>query len=444
MPAVPDPSSVAPVRSFRLGRPDRSLWLGTVGAIMLSVGSGWWLSGHAAASAAQTSADNGTAPMAASPGPAAHLPAVQAVAVRPAEPLAFERALLASGSLTSWDELPIGTELTGLRVVEVMVEEGDRVAAGQVLARLNSDLLQAQIDQNAAQQSRTRAWVGQQEATIAEAEATVKDAKANLRRARELRRTDAVSVQNAETRETAVLTAEARLATAHQAVTVARADLVLVQAQAEELTRRLRQTEIRAPADGVISLRSARIGQVPQVANSELFRMIRGGRVDMVAEVPDMDLGKVKVGQRVRVTPTAEGSETIDGVVDRIGPTVDPATRLGKVHVRLPADAAVRPGQFARADIVLGQVQALAVPEAAVMIADGIARVYVLADPAQLEGTRGRLAARVVTPGVRRGGMVEICSGLGALDRVVVSGAGFVKDGDLVAVMPPLATVQAK
>ncbi|CAK0741629.1 HlyD family secretion protein [uncultured Gammaproteobacteria bacterium] len=412
----------------------RWLWLGAVGVLVLSTAGGLSLRGDSAARAAQSPPAG--APVSAGGGPAV---AVQAVAVRAVERLGFERSLLTSGSLTAWDELPIGTELTGLRVVEVMAEEGDQVSAGQVLVRLNDTLLRAQIDQNAAQQARSRAGIGQSEAAIAEAEANLKDAQANLRRARELRRTDAVSVQSAETRATAVLVAEARLATAHQAVAVARADLVLVQAQGEELARRRRQTEIRAPADGVITQRMARTGQVPQGTNTDLFHLIRDGRVEMVAEVPDLDLAKVMPGQTVRVTPAAEGSPSIQGTVERIAPIVNPATRLGKVHVRLPAEVLVRPGQFARAEIVIGRVETLAVPEAAVMINDGMARVYVLTDPAQAVGTRGKLTARTVTLGGRRDGMVEVLNGLNARDRVVVSGAGFVKDGDLVAVLPPLA-----
>jgi len=434
-----EPFPPTPAAGLRPGRRWRHPWLMAAG-VTLGLGAGVLalLPGPWSARASQAPATAATRPGPLSAAQSNAQPVAQsavhhqAVTVYPVESRPVTRTLLVNGTLTAWDEVPVGTEATGLRVVEVAVEEGQRVVAGQVLARLNDTLLRAAAEQNAARQVRARAVIAQQEAQIAEAEATLAEARANLGRAESLRRSEALSAQNADSRRTAVLTAEARLTTARQGLALARADLALVAAEARELTERLAQTEIRAPFDGILSSRTARVGQVPQAMNAELFRLIRDGRVELVAEVPDQDLARVRPGQSVSIQPAAEGAPALTGVVDRVGPVVDAASRLGRVHVRLAEDAPVRPGQFARALISLSRAEALMVPESAVVVGELGARVFVL-------GEGRRVSARPVTVGTRRDGLVEILAGLALGEPVVVAGAGFIKDGDPVAVVASIS-----
>ena len=161
-------------------------------------------------------------------------------------------------------------------------------------------------------------------------------------------------------------------------------------------------------------------------AGQELFRLIRGGRLEWRAEVAADDLAKLAPGQRVRVQPA--GGDAVEGRVRMVGPTVDPATRNGLVYVDLPRPGAARAGMFARGDFELGSTPALTLPAGAVLLRDGFAWVFKV-------GADGRVEQAKVTVGRRSGERVEITGGLDAAARVVASGGSFLADGDLVRVV---------
>jgi len=175
----------------------------------------------------------------------------------------------------------------------------------------------------------------------------------------------------------------------------------------------------------VISARSATVGSLTQ-SGQELFRLIRGGRLEWRAEVPSADLGKIKAG--VVATLTAPGGETVKGTVRAVSPSVDPQTRNGLVYVDLPAMSAVRAGMFARGEFSLAQSPALTLPQAAVVLREGFAYIF------RMDGA-DRVAQAKVDLGRRVGERVEIVSGLAPDARVVATGAGFLADGDVVKVV---------
>jgi len=303
--------------------------------------------------------------------------------------------VVATGTVIPWEELPVSAETAGLALTEVLVDEGDAVTAGQVLARLNDRELQARMER--------------ERAAIAEARATLEAAEAEHRRGHQLLQRNAISEQAVEQRATAVRTAEARLA-------VAEAGLALLDAQ-------LSQTRILAPADGYVSRRTAVLGQVVQ-PGAELFSIVRDGRLEVAAQVPEGELPDVLPGQAVRVA--GAGSRTVEAEVRFVSPVVDPRTRLGTVRIALPPDAGLRPGMFARVEIAIDRAPVLAVPqEALVWRRDGTA-VFVVEN--------GTAALRPVGTGRRQEGWVEITEGLAAGEHVAVAGAGFLKDGDRVRV----------
>lgn len=204
--------------------------------------------------------------------------------------------LSANGNIAAWQEAVVGTEANGLRLAEVRANVGDVVKKGQVLATFAADTVQAELHQ-------TRAAVGEAEAMLAEAEA-------NAQRARELSTTGALSAQQINQYLTAERTARARL-DAQKAV-----------ARLQEL--RLRQTQVLAPDNGVISARSATVGAV-MPAGTEMFRLIRQGRLEWRAEVPSADLPKLKPGMPAAVALPTGGS--LAGKVRMLAPTVDDKTR---------------------------------------------------------------------------------------------------------------------
>lgn len=307
----------------------------------------------------------------------------------------METKVLATGTVVAWEDLPVAAEVAGLAITEVLVDEGDRVEKGQLLARLNEVQLQAEIEQ--------------QQAAISEAQANLESARAELLRGQDLTARNAISKQDAESRVTAARIAEARL--------------TLAQAGLSQLNAKLAQTSIVAPANGYVSKKSAVLGQVVQTG-TELFRIVREGRLEVDAQVSERDLFGMAPGQRSRVTDPV--GRVVDAKVRAIAPIVDPRTRLGTVHVALPPNSGLKPGMFARVEIATDQPMALAVPQKALVWRNGRNAVFGVRD--------GTASLRPVRTGLRQDGWIEITHGLAPGDRVAVAGAGFLKDGDKVRV----------
>ena len=333
--------------------------------------------------------------------PAASRPALTVTATRPRAE-AWPETLAAAGNIAAWQEATIGAEISNFRIVEVRAEVGDTVRKGQVLARIDP--------------STPASEVAEARATVAELEATLAEAKANSERARQLREKGFYSAQQSTQSLTVEQTALARL-------NAARARL-----QAAEL--RLSRTQIVAPDDGVISARTATVGSLSQ-PGQELFRLIRGGRLEWRAEVTASELARLRPGQAVRLT--APGGELVAGQVRTLAPTVDGQTRNALVYADVEATAGrtLGPGMFVRGEFELGRREALTLPQAAVVLREGFTYVFRLEgdDPAT-----AKVALTKVGAGRRHGERVEI-EGLAGDVRVVASGAGFLADGDTVRVV---------
>lgn len=388
MPDHNPPAQTASPRP-RLRRPRRGRWLLGLG-LLLAAGLG-------VLAVLRLMDRGGTAPsdIAASQEPPPALTVVLALA----QARNLARPVVGDGSVVAWQELVIGNEAGGLRVRAVPVEEGDRVTEGQLLVELDDALPAAQL--------------AQAEAAQAEAEAALAIAQADLRRAAQLSRSDNVARQVLDQREAAARQAEARL---HA-----------VSAQLREARARLAQARILAPAAGIVSRRAVLPGAVVQ-PGQEMVRLIREGRLELDARVPELDLAGVRPGQAVRVR---HGEREIMGEVRALAPVVAGETRLGLVHVALPPESGLRPGMFARAEILPAPAPALTVPQEAVVFRDGRPVVFVLPEGAE------RVEARPVATGLRREGAVEVTGGLAPGERVVATGAGFLAGGDRVRVAAP-------
>lgn len=330
--------------------------------------------------------------------PPAGRPALS-VAVVSAERTSLPLVIAANGSITAWQEASVGAEAQGWRLAEVRAQVGDVVRRGQLLASFAAEM--------------PRADLAQARAAVAEGEAMLAEATANAQRARELQPTGAWSAQQITQLLTAERTAAARL------------DALRAALQVQQL--RVAQTQVLAPDDGVISSRNATVGAVVG-AGQELFRLIRGGRLEWRAEVAATDLAAIKTGMAVRVAPS--GAPALAGRVRQVAPTVDPGTRNGIVYVDLPgaAGGGVKAGMFARGEFELGASSALTLPQGAVLSRDGFAWVFKL-------GADSRVALAKIVVGRRVGERVEVVSGLATGERVVASGGGFLADGDLVRVV---------
>lgn len=315
------------------------------------------------------------------------------------------RTMLVTGSLGAWDELPIGTQTSGLAIVQVLVDEGDKVRAGQVLARFDDSVLRADL--------------ASKNATLREVEALATEAEANIRRAEELARTGAISTRDLDARRSAALTTKARVAVA--------------EAARDQAAVRLAQTEIRSPTDGTVAKRNARLGAVMSAGGTELFRLIRDDRVELVAEVPEVDLRALAPGQPVQLNVNDPDGKPFVGQVRLVSPIVDPRTRLGEVKIALPASPVLRPGMFVSGIVEVGQVSAPTVPEPAIIYRDAKAFVFSIEKEADTAGHR-TVHAREIAAGGRADGKVAIIAGLNPDEEVVLSGAGYLREGDKVSV----------
>lgn len=350
-----------------------------------------------------------------------------AVSVVKAQQADFTETVTVSGSLIPRDEILVAPEIEGFRVLELRVDQGDRVKKGEVLATLVKESLDAQLAQNAASLARAGAAISQAESQIAEASAHVAEADANFERAKPLKSSGYLSGSTYDQREAAAKTATAQLKAAQDGLKLAQAEKQQVEAQRRELTWKQTNTSVTAPADGLISRRTARIGGMASGAGEPMFRIVARGEVELDAEVIETDLAKMAPGQKARVDVAGVGD--VDGVVRLISPEVDKQTRLGRVRVFLGADPRLRIGTFARGNISTASSHGIAVPSSAVVFDSSGAFVQVVRD--------GRVERRDVKTGLIARGLVEVHSGIDEGDIVVARAGTFLRDGDAVrAIMP--------
>ena len=300
----------------------------------------------------------------------------------------------ASGSIMPWQETMIGGEVGGLRLESVLISVGDTVTKGQVLARLDTAAVEADLDAANAQ--------------LMEAEGTLAQAVATLDRANRLAPSGGLSRQELTLYETQKNTAEARVNAAR--------------AQVKRQQLRLRFATIVAPDDGVISASSASEGAIVQ-SGSELFRLIRQGRLEWRAEVKGETLLRLAIGQQV-IVDSPLGSE-VKGRVRRLSPTIDVTTGKGLVYVDLPADTNLKAGLSVSGQIGIGKRKALFLPSSAVIRSENQARVFEI-------GPENKLVAVSVSTGRTRGDAIEIVSGLDERSQVVGGDASRLQVGQLV------------
>ncbi|MFO1329958.1 MAG: efflux RND transporter periplasmic adaptor subunit [Rubrivivax sp.] len=305
------------------------------------------------------------------------------------------RTVAAGGSIAAREELVVGSDANGLRLLDVKVDVGTAVKRGDLLARGDDSQLVAQRRQLDAQIRLARAELAQ--------------AEANFERADRIRDSGVYSPEALQTRRTAADTAAARL------------ELAL--AQAAELDLRIAQARVHAPAAGVVTRRNATVGGVMQ-PGMELFRLMRDDEIEWRAELPDQVLERIRPGSVAVVR--IDATRTVEGRVRLVAPTVDARTRNGIVHVTLPRGTPLRAGGHVQGELRLGSAEVLTLPESALLARDGQAYVYVL-------GADGTARATRIQTGARQGGRVEV-TGLPADAPVVSTGAGFVKEGERVRV----------
>jgi HlyD family secretion protein len=379
----------------------------------------------AAAVASMVAGLSATGPAAAEAVPAEPPQPPAVTVVRAAEREIVERVVV-TGTLMPREEILVAPEVEGLRTVEVLAEEGDRVKQGQVLARLSRDILETALAQNQATIARAEAGIAQARSQILQAEAAEVEAAQALERTRALVRTGSTTQAQLEQRVSAAQAAEAQLAAARDGLRIAEAEKRSAEAARREIELRLARTEIKAPQAGIVSRRTARVGATASAAGEPLFRIIANGEIELEGEVTETQLPRIREGAPAEIVL---GDLTIPGRVRNVLPEVDRTTRLGKIRIALGADPVLRIGAFARGTVELARRTGVAVPMAAVIYGPKGPVVQVVAG--------NKVQSRPVKTGLAADGVVEIREGLAAGEDVVAKAGGFLRDGD--AVRPVVA-----
>jgi RND family efflux transporter MFP subunit len=302
----------------------------------------------------------------------------------------------ASGTIAARREMPVGVAGEGGQIVSVLVDAGDWVKAGQVLAVIDRSVQSQQIASQAA--------------NVEVAAADARLAQANLDRALKLVERGFISKADVDR-----LTATRDAAVAR--VRVARSSL-------GELGARAARLNIVAPASGLVLTRAAEPGQIVSSGSGVLFSMARDGQMEMQARLAEADLARLAVGATAKVVPV--GSErSFDGRIWQLAPTIDQTTREGMVRIALPYDLALRPGGFATATLASGTVTAPLLPESAILSDDKGSFVYVI-------GSDNKAERRPVKTGEVSARGITVIEGLSGRERIVLRAGGFLNPGDKV------------
>jgi HlyD family secretion protein len=351
-----------------------------------------------------------------------------AITVTTAKREEIVQSVVVAGTMVARDEILVVPEIDGFVITELLAEEGDRVADGAVLARLSRTTLDVQRVQNEAQIAKAEAAIDQAKAQIAEAEANLVQANNAFDRTKALRDSGNTSLETFDQRAAAARSAQARLNSARHALAITEADLALSRAQGRDIAVRLARTEIKAPKGGIVSRRTARLGAIAAAGGEPLFRIVADGAIELEADIAEVELPNLKIGQAVAVTP-AGADKPLAGKIRLISPEVDRASRLGRVRIALDGNPPVALGSFARGVIETGRKSGIILPLSAITYTRSGATVQSVKD--------GRIATKKVELGLIGDGRVEIASGIAEGETVVARAGTFVRDGDVIT---PIAT----
>jgi RND family efflux transporter MFP subunit len=302
-----------------------------------------------------------------------------------------------TGALAARYDMPIGSDTDTGRIREIYVEVGDHVKQGQIMAKLDGSILLPQVNRLAA--------------SVEEAKAEAALSAAQYKRALGVQAAGALSAEEIEHRRATSLTDDAR-------VKVAVAQLAEAQA-------RLERTDVRAPAEGLVLTRTAEIGQIASPGGPALFRLARNGEIEMRGQIAEQDMARLRVGQSASVYIT-NVAKPFDGHVRLLGAVIDPNTRLGEIRIALGYDPVLRPGAFARGEVVIDHDIHPVLPETAVLADEKGSYVFIINDKNEVE------RRKVSVIDTTAAGVV-IGAGLTGSERIVTTAAGFLREGERVS-----------
>jgi HlyD family secretion protein len=322
--------------------------------------------------------------------------------------------ILITGALRPKEQVDVMPQATG-RITTLKWQVGDTVNRGALIAELEDAELRQQVN-------RARAALEVTRASLAQRQAELENAKADIRRAQNLHEQKLIARQEFESRQTAFRVVEAQ-------VQFTRAQERQAQAELNELQIRLAQSKIYAPMAGVIARRYVDVGALVNPSNP-IVNLVNLSTMVTMANVPEREIGKLRVGTRALVHVDAFGEQRFTGRIARIAPVLDPATRTATVEVEIPnPTGGLKAEMFARVTLDLAtQRQAVLIPREALVYRGQQAGVYVMQDQ--------RPIFRTIETGLTRGDDVEVLANLQPGATIVTRGATMLNEGDQVRIAP--------
>ena len=394
-------------------------------------------------------------------------PPSQSVTVEEVTTTSVNRTLETTGTVAAFELIPVFSQATGLQIRQLLVDEGVFVKEGQILAYLDDSVLQAQLTQAKASVAQAEARLAELKAgtrseEIAQGREQVKSAQAEVTQAqsdldlvlKRVERNRTLEAQGAialdrldeilnqkRISQSSLQQAQARLGEAQQqlaqlqagprqeVITQAVAQLAQAKGQMQLVTAQLKDARVVAPRGGKVVSRNARVGRITSTSE-QLFTIIENGRLELRVRIPETQLPQIRSNQKVTITSDGDSNLRLVGRVREVVSLVDEESRQATVKVDLPNNSSLKPGMFLRASIITSKAQGLTVPVKAILPqADGRAIAYLLQDDNTV--TEQLVELGEILPEEQ----VEIVKGLKSGDRLIVEGAAYVKDGDLVKVI---------
>jgi len=314
-------------------------------------------------------------------------------------------AITATGSIAARRDSAVGVNGEGGRVTQVLVDAGQSVGKGQILARIDSSVQSQQVASMAA--------------SIRSARADAALAQSNLDRAAKLVDKGFISKADIDTKTATRDGMNARVAVA--------------QAQLGEMSARMARLDVRAPAAGLVLSRNVETGQIVGAGSNSLFRIAEGGILELRALVAEQDMAALRTGMPATVRPVGSATD-YHGIIWLLDPVIDTNSRQGVARIALAYAPGLRVGSFANATIVAGAATRPVLPQSAVMIDATSSFVYIV-------GADSKVARRNVKVGEVSAQGMSITAGLTGAEKVVLSAGAFLSPGE--AIKPVLASVDA-
>jgi HlyD family secretion protein len=347
--------------------------------------------------------------------------ALPAISVTEVAPATLRDRVVTSGLVAAVEEVQVQPLVEGQPIDALLADVGDRVEAGEVLARLSTSTLDLQRSELDASRASVAAAVAQAEAALLEARVSAEEAIRVSDRAQALSEQGTVPASQAEQALAASLSAQARVRVAEQGIASARAQDALVTAQIETLELSLARAEVKAPVAGLVVERNAQVGAIAAASGDPMFTIVRDGAMELRADLSESDVVRVEPGQPALLAATG-WPEPIAGTVRLVEPAIDTATRLGTARITIEDPTLVVEGMFLSAEVLVEEAEILAVPATAVGSgAEG---------PVVMRVVDGVVEEVPVTTTIRDGTLVGVSAGLSEGDLVVTRAAAFVRDGD--------------